>query len=93
MEERKNVNKMDYPIELDNPSVVKDLINNTETGMYPTVSNDNEEIVVFLTKGKGMDVHFYQTNGWIREDSYDSEGYKECESFIGKHNLYKNKKQ
>lgn len=81
------VNKeMEFSIVLNEPKCVKELIQKTEDGMYPTVSNDGEKVLVFIEKNKGMDVHFYQHNGWIRVDSYDNDGQSIGETFAGRWN-------
>lgn len=65
---------------------IKAFINNTESGIYQGVNTDKEKVFVFLDKGKGMDVKTYQTNGWIRVNSYDKDGFSEGETFEGRHN-------
>lgn len=85
MENIQDLKKMDYPIELDDEKIVKNLIATTESGMYATTSNDGENVIVYLSKNEGMNVHFYQSNGWIREDSYNSDGFKESETFVGRY--------
>lgn len=87
MKKVKDAKKLDYPIDLSDAKCIKDLIANTETGMYATKSNDNEDVVVYITKEECADFHFYQKNGWIREDSYDANGCKESESYIGRYNV------
>lgn len=37
-----------------------------------------------MQENEGMDVHFYQKNGWIRVDGYNEDGFKEDESYRGK---------
>ena len=37
-----------------------------------------------MQENEGMDVHFYQKNGWIRVDSYDEDGFKTDETFSGR---------
>ena len=66
--------------------VRKNLIHNTESGWYPSVNEDGEDVLVMLDKGVGMDVRTEQSNGWIRVDSYDADGYFEGDSFDGRWN-------
>lgn len=54
--------------------------------MYSTVSEDGEKVTVFIQQNEGMDVHFYQKNGWIRVTSYDENGYSSGETFAGRWN-------
>lgn len=37
-----------------------------------------------MQENEGMDVHFYQKNGWIRVDEYDKDDFKVSESFSGR---------
>ena len=79
-----NNESMKFDINLDSPECVKKLIQETENGMYSSVSNDGEKVVVYIQQNKCMDVHFYQKNGWIRVDGYDEDGFKVSESFSGR---------
>lgn len=45
-----------------------------ESSMYGGKNEEGEEVVVMLEKGLGMDVHTYQSNGWIRVDEYFEHG-------------------
>ena len=54
--------------------------------MYSSVSNDGEKVVVYIEQYTGMEVHFYQKNGWIRVDDYDENGFKTGETFSGRWN-------
>lgn len=73
-------------IELDDLSQVRKLIAQTESGIYNSTSETGEHVVVYMSQNKGMDVHFYQKNGWIRVDEYDRNGCKVSESFSGRYN-------
>lgn len=74
-----------YPIKMDSPECVIDLINNTESGIYGTENEDRERVDISISKGVGMDVYTYQKNGWIRMDSYDLTGFKTLETFKGRY--------
>lgn len=81
-----NNESMKFDIRLSSPECVKKLIQETESGMYSSVSNDGEEVVVYIQQNRSMDVHFYQKNGWIRVDGYDEDGFKTAETFSGRWN-------
>jgi hypothetical protein len=72
------------PLNFDRPEVIKHFINNTESDMYGGKNVEGETVNVMLQKGVGMDVRTNQKNGWIRLDSYDSNGLKELETFDGR---------
>ena len=73
-------------IDLSDSEQVKKIVNETESGMYSSETEDGEKVVIFLDKGKAMDVKVYQPNGWIRVDEYGENGYKQSETFDGKWN-------
>lgn len=81
-----NVNNesMKFDIKLSSPECVKELIQKTESGIYETISDAGERVFVFMQQNRGMDVHFYQKNCWIRVDGYDKDGFKEDESYRGR---------
>lgn len=70
---------------LDSPNSVAKLINETPDGLYSTVSESGENVLVYMAQGEGMDLHFYQHNGWVRVDTYDNDGYKTDETFNGRY--------
>lgn len=72
------------PINLADTDFVKNLIHTTESGMYDSVSEDGEKVIVMLQQGEGMEIYFYQKNGWIRKDEYNHIGLKESELFEGR---------
>ena len=53
-----NNESMKFDIRLSSPECVKKLIQETESGMYSSVSNDGEEVVVYIQQNRSMDVHF-----------------------------------
>ena len=81
-----NNESVKFNIDLSSPECVKKLIQETENGMYSSVSNDGEKVVVYIEQYTGMEVHFYQKNGWIRVDDYDENGFKTGETFSGRWN-------
>lgn len=81
-----NNESVKFNIDLSSSECVKKLIQETENGMYSSVSNDGEKVVVYIEQYTGMEVHFYQKNGWIRVDDYDENGFKTGETFSGRWN-------
>ena len=79
-------NKQSMAINLGSAEEVCQLIKDTPSGIYGSASEDEEHLVVHVEQGVGMDVHFYQKNGWIRVDSYGQEGTKDSETFSGRYN-------
>lgn len=81
-----NKGNIELTINLDSPENVKNLIKKTENGMYSSTSETGENIVVYIQQNEGMEIHFYQKNGWVRVDEYDVDGYKISETFSGRWN-------
>ncbi|PGT90027.1 hypothetical protein [Bacillus thuringiensis] len=71
-------------INLNDREEIAKLIKSTESGMYSSHNEQGDEVVVFIQQGQGMDLHTYQSNGWIREDSYDETGLWEGDTFKGR---------
>ncbi|HDR7066985.1 TPA: hypothetical protein QCW42_004091 [Bacillus cereus] len=63
---------------------IKRLIETTENGMYESHNEDGNKVIVFVQQGAGLDTHTYQSNGWIRVDSYDENGFWEGDTFSGR---------
>lgn len=58
-----NKGNIELVINLDSPKDVKELIQQTESGMYSTTSESGENVVVYIQQNEGVDIHFYQKNG------------------------------
>ena len=59
----------------------KKFINETETGMYVGKNVDSEDVLVKVSKGKGMEVETLQGNGWWMIHDYNEDGICESEAF------------
>lgn len=72
-------------IDLGEFEYVKRLIEETESGMYASVTEDGENVLVYVSQNVGMEMDVYQKNKWIRRDTYSKEGFKTDEEFIGRY--------
>lgn len=78
-------NNQKLAIDLASPEQVRQLIADTPSGLYGSVTEDGEKLAVYVDQGEWLDVHVYQKNGWIRVDSYGPNGIKDSETFTGRY--------
>ena len=52
---------------------------------YSGVNEDGEQVLVSINPDSII-INTFQTNGWVRVNYYDAEGYAEGESFDGRWN-------
>lgn len=67
-------------IELTKESISK-VIRETESGLYTSSNENNEDLVVRIERGVGMEIDYLQKNGWTRTHEYDADGNFASESF------------
>lgn len=79
-------------IDFTEPNSVKEAIQTLESSIYGGTNKDGEKVSILLEQNVGMTVITYQLNGWIRITEYDSDGFKESETFNGRWNRNKFKK-
>jgi hypothetical protein len=62
----------------------RDFIQNTESGIYGGVNEEGENVMVFVDKGRGMDIRTFQSNGWLQVLDIDENGIIQGELFEGR---------
>lgn len=78
MENLKNTN---LSLNFEDREEIKTFINSNESGIYSGKNVDDEEVVVMLQQGNGMNVKTLQSNGWYRVHEYDEDGFFVSETF------------
>lgn len=69
---------------IDTPEGRKDIMVRFPAGSYVGVNESGEQIVVSFIYQKGMTITTNQSNGWVRVNRYDSEGFATEETYEGK---------
>ena len=52
--------------------------------MFEGQNEDGEKVWISFSKERGIIAKTFQSNGWLRVNTYDSEGYAEMETFEGR---------
>lgn len=63
---------------------IRELLKDTESGMYSSKNEDDERVIVMREVGCGLDVLTFQNNGWLRVNYFTEEGYNDGETFQGR---------
>ncbi|MGQ7228377.1 hypothetical protein [Bacillus cereus] len=84
LEEPEDIKPLKGDINLENPIEIENLIKETESGMYGSHNDKGESVTLFIQQGQAMDIHVFQSNGWVRIDEYNMSGLKVSESFSGR---------
>lgn len=63
---------------------VKKMITENESGLYSSVNEDGESVIVRLDQSRGCVIDTNQSNGWIRFDEYDKRGYLVSQGYHGR---------
>ena len=80
-------NVAEKPLDVNEPEAVAHFIAEHRSGIYAGKNVDGEKVVIMLDNKKGMNLLTYQSNGWVRKNSFDKDGFSEGETFEGRYTI------
>lgn len=80
-EETKGEHKMKLELTYMNHKGIADFIASNPSKTYEGKNGDGERLTATVKKGVGMTVHTYQSNGKVRVNTYNKEGFQTNETF------------
>lgn len=80
-------NIIEKPLDVNKPEAMSHFITQHRSGIYVGKNVDGEKVVIMLDNKRGMDILTHQSNGWIRKNYFDKDGFSEGETFEGRYTI------